>query len=131
MDDNLLDELLLGSGAMVLLLAFAAFRQARRFAARCLTTEGWVAGSVREESDDGVTYFARIRFRDVRGQEHEIPGPGLREEPAVGDTVPVTYDPNYPTNAWAPGCIAPWGVPALVLFAGVALVIAGVVLRLE
>lgn len=131
MDDHLLDELLFGIGVVLLLLAFAAFRQARRFAARCRTTEGWVAGSERQESDDGVTWFARIRFRDELGREHEIAGPGLRQEPSVGDKVPVTYDPNNPTNAWAPGCIAPWGIPTLLFLAGGVAVIAGVVLRFE
>lgn len=131
MDDHLLDEVLFGSGIFVLLFALAAFRHARRFAARCRTTEGWIAGSEREESDDGVTYFARIRFRDALGQEREIPGPGLREPPATGEKVSVMYDPNNPTNAWAPGCIAPWGIPAIVLIAGMILIIAGVVLRFE
>ena len=131
MDDQLLDELLFGSGALMLLLALAAFRRARRFLARCRSTEGWIAGSVKEDSDDGVTWFARIRFRDAVGQEHEISGPGLREEPRAGGKVQVTYDPNNPTNAWAPGCIAPWGVPTLLLLAGVVLVTAGLVLRFE
>ena len=131
MDDHLLDEVLFGSGIVVLFLALAAFVHARRFAARCHTAEGWIAGSEKEESDDGITYFARIRFRDAHGQEREIAGPGLREPPAIGTKVSVTYDPNNPTNAWAPGCIAPWGIPTIVLIAGVILVIAGVVLRFE
>jgi hypothetical protein len=131
MDDHLLDELLFASGVGVLLLALVAFRQARRFAARCQTTEGWVIGAEKHESDDGFTYYARICFRDARGKEHEISGSGLREPPKVGDKVSVTYDPNDPTNAWAPGCVAPWGVPIVVLLVGVALVMVGLVLRFE
>lgn len=131
MEDQLLDELLMGGGAVLLILALVSFLHARRFAARCLTAEGWIAGSVKEESDDGVTYFAQIRFRDAAGQEHEIPGPGEREEPALGKKVRVTYDPNRPTTAWAPGCIAPWGIPTLVLLAGAVLVTAGIILRFE
>lgn len=115
----------------MLVVAWAAVRRTRRFLARCRRTRGWVAGSVKEESSDGVTWFPRIRFRDELGREHEILGAGLREEPAVGDKVSVTYDPTNPTNAWAPGCITPWAVPSLAFLAGVVLVIVGLILRTE
>ena len=130
--DNLLDEITLAVGVMLILFGLAAFRRTRKFIANCRAADGRIAGYTTEESDEGVYYYSLIRFRSVSGVEHEIRGShGLQQPPEVGVAVPVTYDPAYPTNAWVTGTAAPWVVPWFVLILGVAVLVGGFVLRAE
>ena len=130
---SLLDELTFTAGAILIAFSLIAFRRTRRFIARCRTAEGRIAGyTTEEDSEDGVWYFSRIRFTDAAGVEREIPGSrGQRQPPVVGETMPITYDPAYPTNAWITGTAAPWVLPWIVLIAGLAAVAGGFVLRVE
>jgi hypothetical protein len=131
--DNLLDEITLTIGVILIALGLAAIRRTRKFIANCRTADGHIAGYTTEESDEGgVYYYSIIRFRGASGVEHEIRGPhGLQEPPEVGEAVPITYDPTYPTNAWVTGTAAPWVIPWFVLILGVAVVIGGFVVRAE
>ncbi|MDP9191335.1 MAG: DUF3592 domain-containing protein [Acidobacteriota bacterium] len=127
---NLLDEITLAIGVMLILFGLAAFRRTRKFIADCRSTEGRVAGYTTEESEEGVYYYTLIRFHGSSGKEHEIRGStGLQQPPKAGVPVQITYDPAYPTNAWISGTAAPWVVPWFVLILGMAVVVGGFVLR--
>ena len=127
---NLLDEITLAVGVMLILFGLAAFRRTRNFIAKCRAADGRISGYTTEESDEGVHYYSVIRFRGASGAEHELRGShGLQEPPEVGEAVPLTYDPAYPTNAWVTGTAAPWVIPWFVLILGVAAVVGGFVLR--
>ncbi len=130
--DDFLDEITLAIGVLLIVLALAAFRRTRKFIAKCRTAGGHISGYTTEESEEGVYYFSVIRFRGSSGVEHEIRGPnGLQEPPTIGETVSITYDPAYPTNAWVTGTAAPWAIPWFVLLLGVAAMIGGFVVRAE
>jgi hypothetical protein len=132
MISHLLDEATLAIGVILLVCSWAAFRRTRTFIANCRVTDGYIAAYRTEDSDEGVSYFAVMRFRDVAGVEHEIGGAhGLQNPPKVGKVVSITYDPRYPTNAWVTGTSGPWFLPWLILIAGIATVAASVVVYLE
>lgn len=129
---SLLDEVTLAIGVLLIVFSLAAFRRTRKFIANCRTAEGRITGYTTEESDDGVHYYSVIRFRGQSNAEHELRGSsGLREPPAVGEMVPITYDPAYPSNAWVTGSASPWVIPWFVLILGVAVVVGGLALRLN
>lgn len=129
---HLLDEITLAIGVVLIFLGLAAFRRTRKFIANCRTADGRISGYTTEESDEGIYYYSIIRFRGASGVEHEIRGAhGLQQPPEVGEAVPITYDPSYPTNAWVTGTAAPWVIPWFVLLLGVAAVIGGFVVRAE
>jgi hypothetical protein len=127
---NLLDEITLAVGVMLIVFGLTTFRRTRKFIANCRTADGHISGYTTEESDEGVYYYSIIRFRGVSGVEHEIRGAhGLQQPPEVGEAVAITYDPAYPTNAWVTGTAAPWVVPWFVLILGVVLVVGGFAMR--
>ena len=131
---GLLDECVLALGALLIVLSVRMFYRTRAFIARCRIADGRITHYDTEpDSDSGVEYyFARVRFRDVSGAEHEIYGSGgLREPPTVGRQVQVTYDPTYPANAWPTGSKKVWFLPWLVLLLGVATIVIGFVVRAE
>ena len=124
------DEIALTAGVLLIILSERAFRRTRVFVARCLSTEGAVVDHTVEENDSGVHYYAVIRFVDSSGSSHQlIRGPAVRQPPKHGSTVPITYDPSYPANAWITGTAAPWVIPWVIRIAGVAAVAGGVLLR--
>ncbi|MFP5246659.1 MAG: DUF3592 domain-containing protein, partial [Thermoanaerobaculia bacterium] len=127
----MLDEATFAIGAILIFVGLALFRRTRTFISECRTTTGHITGYTKEDSDEGPPfYFSVIRFRDTSGVEREIRGPhGLQEPPTVGTEVSITYDATYPTNAWITGTPGPWVIPWLVLIVGVAVVIAGFVVR--
>lgn len=130
--NELFDELAFAAGALLILAGLFAFRQTRRFIARCRAAEGRITGYDADDSDGTTFYFSRIRFRDAAGVEHEIRGPhGLQEPPEVGTAVPITYDPTYPTNAWTTGTSGPWVIPWLIVLLGIAGIIAGFAIRAD
>ncbi len=123
---------MLAIGVLLILAALAAFRRTRTFIARCRTADGWIADYTREESEEGIYYYPVMRFADAAGVEHELRGSGgLQEPPKTGTPVSITYDPTSPSNAWITGTAAPWVIPWLVLLVGVAVVVAGLVVRAE
>lgn len=127
---NLLDEITLAIGVLLIVFSLAAFRRTRKFIANCRAAEGRITGYTTEDSEEGVYYYSVIRFRGRTGGEHELRGStGLQEPPPVGEVVPITYDPAYPSNAWVTGTASPWVIPWFLLVLGVAVVIGGLVLR--
>lgn len=129
---NLFDEGAFVLGALLIAGSVAMFRRTRTFIARCHDAEGRIAGYATDESDDGVSYYPLIRFRDEAGVEHEIrDAGGLQRPPKVGKRAALTYDPAHPTNAWRTGSAAPWIIPWFVLLAGIAAILAGFVIRAE
>jgi hypothetical protein len=130
--NQLFDELAFAIGVALILAGIAAIRRTRRLVAGSRTASGRISGYDEDDSDDGIWYFSRIRFRDEAGVEHEIRGPhGSQEPPEVGAVVPITYDPAYPANAWPTGSCAPWVLGWLIVLLGIAGVIAGFVIRAE
>ena len=130
--DDLLDEITLGIGVMLIVFSVAAFRRTRKFIARCHTTDGRITGYTSEDSEEGLYYYSVVGFRDRSGVDHEMRGSsGLQEPPIVGTAVSITYDTASPKNAWVAGTAAPWVIPWLVLLIGVAFVIGGFVVRTE
>lgn len=131
--DDYFDELLFAAAALLILGGIAALRKTRRFIANCRNANGRITGFTKEEADEGPDfYFSIIRFADDAGAEHEIRGPhGSQEPPTVGTPVAITYDPAYPTNAWITGTASPWVIPWLLVIAGVAAAIGGLVVRAE
>ena len=128
----MLDEITLAIGVIVVLLGLAAFRRTSTFITRCRTTTGRISSYTTEDSEEGVYHFWQIRFTDASGIEHEIRGArGLRAPPDVGATMPITYDPAYPTNAWVSGTSAPWVIPWAVTMLGLATIAASFVIRAE
>src|SRR5687768_14460014 len=125
------DELTFTIGAILIVLGLYAFGKTKRFIARCLTAEGTIVDYKKESSDEGPDfYFPVIRYVDASGVPREIGGPhGLQEPPTIGTMHSITYDPTYPTNAWITGTGGPWGIPWLILIAGIGAVIAGVFMR--
>jgi Protein of unknown function (DUF3592) len=125
---QLLGTIVFVIGVLLLIGAARAFRGTRSFIARCQTTDGRVTGYTTEESDEGTHYYAIIHFTDVTGAQRELRGSsGVRQPPAAGTGVRVTYDPESPGNAWIDGSAAPWLIPWLIAVLGIALVVAGAV----
>jgi hypothetical protein len=132
MIDHLLDDGMLAVGALLILGAVAMFRHTKKFIARCRTAEGRITSYTTDDSDEGVCYYAVVRFLDAAGAEHEVRGSsGLQRPPKVGKRVTITYDPANPTNAWPSKSGAPWVLPWLVLLAGIGCSIAGLVIHAE
>ncbi|HYC59393.1 MAG TPA: DUF2330 domain-containing protein [Thermoanaerobaculia bacterium] len=126
-----LDEIVLAIGALLIALSARMFYSTRALIARCRTADGRVTHyNTEEDPDSGVPfYYARVRFRDASGIEHETRGSsGLREPPTVGAPVRVTYDLSYPSNAWITGSSLPWVLPWLVLILGLTAVVIGLLL---
>src|SRR5688572_8115744 len=124
--DDFFDEAMFAVGAALIVLAVTAFRRTRRFIAKSHTAVGRIVRYDAEDSDEGVYYFAFLRYTDASGKEHEIPVRGGQREPGeIGEIVSITYDPTYPTNAWITGTASPWIIPWLILVVGVGVVIGG------
>lgn len=125
------DEIVLAIGALLIAWSVRIFLRTRALIARCRTADGRITHyDTEEDSDSGRPwYFARVRFRDANGVEHEIPGSsGLQRPPAVGEAVQITYDPSYPANAWRTGASRPWVLPWFILILGIAAVVIGLLL---
>ena len=126
------DEVAFVLGVTSIFLGVLAFRRTRTFIARCQVANGRITAYTSEESDEGVSYYSEVAFGDRSGLEHRFHGSvALKEPPAIGARVRITYDGENPENAWVTGSSAPWVIPWLVLLVGVGFVAAGFVIRAE
>lgn len=129
-----LDELCLALGVILMVCALRMITVTRKWLKRCVNTKGQIVGFTESrDSDSGAThYFDAIRFTDQNGDSHEIGGPHARQHPPkIGRSVPITYDPAQPTNAFVTGSASPWVIPVLVTVLSVVAAGVGVALRLQ
>jgi hypothetical protein len=105
-------------GVGLLAGALGSYTSTRRFVATAARATGTVAEVVRRDppkAGDGPTYAAIVRFRTARGHEVSFTASPVSNPPAyaVGDSVPVLYDPARPQSASAEGFFSLWGVAVI------------------
>ena len=127
-----IDEICLAAGLILLAFSVRMYGATRAFLARCINTEGRIVGHTEStDSDSGrISCFDLIQFTDRNGDKHDIGGGHGQQRPSkVGRSVPITYDPSYPANAFITGSGSPWVIPVFVAVLGaVALAVGGIVL---
>ncbi|WP_432933670.1 DUF3592 domain-containing protein [Microbispora sp. CA-135349] len=96
----LITLILSGLGLAFGLIGGAFTMNAREFRRRAQRTRGLVVGLRASRSDDGTSYYPRIRFTTMYGQQVEAETTyGSNPPPArPGEEVPVLYDPARPTR---------------------------------
>ena len=93
-------------GAGVLFFAFTMFNDTRSFVARSVPTDGTIVDFVEvitqdDEGRDVSTYAPRFEFIDGNGEVQRVTSPQSSSfnSEEIGDTIPILYDPENPTDA--------------------------------
>ena len=74
-------------------------RAEERPVAGWVTTIGTVVGVHTEATKDGHVYGPIVAFTDGAGVSHRFTAPTSSDEPRLGDTATVAYDPADPSRA--------------------------------
>ena len=119
----------LGVGCLIL-AAFLAYRTLN-FSGNSLTATGEVV-SYREIPDgDSTRYIPRIRFVTANGEIITVGGQmaGMSKRFAIGDKVPMIYDPREPMHARVALFMDNWLGPLIAMTVGVVGLIGGFLVR--
>ena len=119
----------LGVGCLIL-AAFLAYRTLN-FSGNALTATGEVV-SYREIPDvDSTRYIPRIRFVTENGEIITVGGQmaGTSKRFAIGDKVPMIYDPREPMHARVSLFMDNWLGPLIAVIVGVVGLVGGFLVR--
>jgi Protein of unknown function (DUF3592) len=128
---TLIGALFLALGIALLLGSAIVYQRSNAFMKTALPAEGRVIDMVRQQSNGkngrtSTSYAAVIEFRDKSGQRQEFID-SISSQPArfaIGEAVPVVYDPEHPNTAATNDKFGRWGtliilIPLALIFAGV------------
>jgi hypothetical protein len=114
------------AGACLICIGLVLFLRANATRARSRMTDGKITRY--KEDSDGDVSFTVVTFHDDAGNAHETYGPSGSPLPPLGTVVRVHYDMSDPSRAWTAASITLWVLPTLFVIAGLATLLAGVVL---
>ena len=111
-------------GVGLLLFAFFLYNRTEAFVERAWPAPGVVVGYERGEGDEGQTAPV-VRFETTRGEEQRFRADlyVAWRDYATGETVPVLYDPQRPTDARVDDSLLLWVGPLVSAAFGLILVL--------
>lgn len=119
----------LGVGCLIL-AAFLAYRTGN-FSGNALTATGEVVSYREIPDDDATRYIPRIRFVTENGEIITVGGQmaGMSRRFAIGEKVPMVYDPREPMHARVALFMDNWLGPLIATIVGVVGLAGGFLVR--
>jgi uncharacterized protein DUF3592 len=102
------------------------------FSGRAVATEGTVVELLESyDSESGTTFSPLVRYSDSTGQSHDFQSHVGNNPPRykVGQVVQVKYDREHPERGHFASAIGVWGYPISMTLGGIAMMAAGIILR--
>jgi len=122
---------LIESGIICLNVSLISLIYFRHFVQIAKHTDGKIIRMIEhKDKDEDTAYFPVFSFRDGQGKEQVIHSSSGSFPPAyeVGDTVPVLYNPNDPSNAKIDSFFSIWGIPFITGIIGLVVLPAGLLI---
>lgn len=130
---RLIPPILLAAGAALLIGAVVSAALTARFVARAASAQGTVVALDTRQSGGSrseVTIFPIVAYRPAGTAERRFRGEGSgSRQYRVGDRVDVLYLPDPPRDPRITGVAAVWARAAGLLFAGVLMLMTGLLAR--
>jgi hypothetical protein len=115
------------AGAVMIALGLFFLWRTWSFLQRAVDTEGVVVGMKESRSSKGSGYSPIFEYRSADGAMHRVTEGSSSSHPgvAVGDTVPVKYDPKRPDKGRLAKPLNLWGFGGFFVFLGTLFVVVG------